>query len=368
MHFLSIVSSSTRKIMSLTIKTGLVFKASFLFVVFTFSFVVSSCAREKSLEAIYINGPTMGTSYNITLVSPPESIQQASLKQNIDELLKAVNQEMSTYIVNSDIMQFNQKSSGASQKINDDFLQVLLLSQSISELTDGYFDITIGPLVELWGFGRNQKQQVPSAEAINEAKSRVGWQYLSIDSENKTIQKQRPIWLDVSAVAKGKAVDKVAELLETKGVQHFLVEIGGEMRVKGFNRQQQLWRVGIEAPSLLQKQAQQLVQFTDKAIATSGDYRNYFEENGKRFSHTIDPNTGMPIRHNIASVTVIADTAARADALATALNVLGEEAALALANKEQLAAYFIFYDDTQSEENSSGYRIVYTNSFKQFIQ
>lgn len=367
MCFFSRVISLTRKAMSQTVKTGLIFRASFLFVLLVFSFITGGCAKEKPLDVVYIHGPTMGTSYNITIVSPPENIKQTLLKQDIDQLLKAVNQEMSTYIVDSDIMQFNRKQPGSSQIIKDDFLQVLLLSQNIAELTAGYFDITIGPLVELWGFGRNQNQGVPSAEAIKEAKDRVGWQYLSIDSANKTIQKQRSIWLDVSAVAKGFAVDKVAELLDTKGVQHYLVEIGGEMRVKGHNRQQQLWRVGIEKPSLLQKQAQQLVQFTDSAIATSGDYRNYFEENGKRFSHTIDPNTGIPVRHNIASVSVIASTAARADALATALNVLGETAALELANKEQLAAYFIFYDDTKFSENGA-YRIVYTDPFKKFIQ
>lgn len=309
----------------------------------------------------------MGTTYNITIVAPPSDFDQGAVHQGIDILLKSLNQEMSTYIDSSDIMLFNQQAVGQSQQINSAFYEVLLLSQMIAEKTDGYFDITIGPLVELWGFGKRQGQQVPSLEAIESAKSRVGWQHLLIDTEVKVISKQAPIWLDVSAIAKGFAVDKVAELLEAEQLEHFLVEIGGEMRVKGLNRQQQPWRIGIETPSLLQKQAQQLVQFSNKAVATSGDYRNYFEENGERFSHTIDPKTGKPVKHNIASVTVIADTAAEADAWATALNVVGESAAIKLAEKEQLAAYFIFYDNTQ-QENGSAYRIVYTDFFKEFIQ
>jgi len=357
-----------QKLVPLIIKTRLVIKASFLFVASLLVIPITGCERkEPLLEAIYINGPTMGTNYNITLVSPPKSVKQTALKQEIDLLLKALNQEMSTYIVDSDIMLFNQRTIGQPQFVKDDFLDVLILSQRISELTSGYFDITVGPLVELWGFGRNVNQQVPSADEVEKAKSKVGWEYLVINPSAKTIEKQRAIWLDVSAIAKGFAVDKVAGLMETKGIEHFLVEIGGEMRVKGFNRQQQRWRVGIETPSLLQNQAQQLVQFSDKAIATSGDYRNYFEKDGQRFSHTIDPSTGMPVKHNIASVSVVADTAAEADALATALNVLGEVAAIELANKEHLAAYFIFYDDTQGE-SVNGYRIVYTDSFKEFIQ
>ncbi|MFT6389390.1 MAG: thiamine biosynthesis lipoprotein [Cellvibrionaceae bacterium] len=349
-----------------------IFKASFLFVASVLIVVlVSGCdGSEKSLDAIYINGPTMGTSYNITVVSPLGNLDQEQLKRDITLLLKSLNQQMSTYIDDSDIIRFNQKPIGEPHIIKDDFLDVLQLSQRIAKLTEGRFDITIGPLVELWGFGsskRLQEQLIPSDEDIIKAKSRVGWQYLLINQDDKTIKKASDIWLDVSAVAKGYGVDKIAELLEANQIKNFLVEIGGEMRVKGLNRQQQLWRIGIETPSLLQKRVQQLVQFSNKAIATSGDYRNYFEENGKRFSHAINPTTGRPIRHNIASVSVIAETAAEADALATALTVLGEKAAIELAEREQMAVYFIFHDDTQKSDGA-GYRIVYTDPFKKFIQ
>ncbi len=311
----------------------------------------------------------MGTTYSITVVSPPENVVHAELQKDIDESLNSLNQQMSTYINTSEIMLFNNAPVNQWQKISPEFLDVVILSQKISGLTNGRFDITIGPLVELWGFGKKQHKgdtsQIPEITEINAAKNRVGWQNLIVNAETQSIKKSVPLWLDVSAVAKGYAVDKLVELLEQRyGVEHYLAEIGGEMRVNGKNRQKKLWRIGIEKPALLQKEAQQLVQLTDNAIATSGDYRNYFEENGQRFSHTIDPLTGQPVRHTIASVTVIANTTAEADALATGLNVLGEEAAIDLAAKEGLAAYFIFYDN---ENPTAGYRTFFTDAFKPFM-
>ena len=342
-------------------------RASFLFVLSLLTVLLAGCSDTSSLNSLSLSGKTMGTTYNITVVSPPQNLDQASLQKEIDQRLQALNQQMSTYLDDSDIILFNRLAINNKQKIQRDFLDVILLSQEISALTEGRFDITIGTLVELWGFGKQAEQKIPDRTELDNALSKVGWQYLIVDQHEATIEKQRPLWLDVSAVAKGFAVDVIAVLLEGKGVEHYLVEIGGEMRVKGHNRQQQDWRIGIEIPSLVQQQAQQLVKMTNKSIATSGDYRNYFEENGQRFSHTIDPNTGKPVKHNIASVSVISETAARADALATALNVLGEEAALNLAKGENLAAYFILYDDSKAGDGT-GYRIVYTDPFKKFIQ
>ncbi len=311
----------------------------------------------------------MGTTYSITLVSPPDNLVQTDLQKDIDDLLNSLNQQMSTYISTSEIMRFNEAPIDQWQKVSPEFLDVVVLSQKISGLTNGRFDITVGPLVELWGFGKKQHKgeasQIPDAIEIDAAKSRVGWQNLTTNIESQSIKKSIPLWLDVSAVAKGYAVDKLAELLQQQySVESFLAEIGGEMRVHGKNPQKKQWRIGIEKPALLQKEAQELVQLTNKAIATSGDYRNYFEEGGQRFSHTIDPLTGRPVKHTIASVTVIADTTAEADALATGLNVLGEQAAITLATKENVAAYFIFYDN---ENPTAGYRTVFTDAFKPFL-
>lgn len=326
-----------------------------------------SCAEDAQLESTYLRGSTMGTSYNITLLDLPSELNPSKLHAQIDQRLADLNQQMSTYIEDSDIIRFNRLEADTPFKVKTDFFKVLKLSQSIAESSEGYFDITIGPLVELWGFGRKQKREVPDDEAIANALAKVGWKYLALDTNTQTISKSRDLWLDVSAVAKGYAVDTLVELLEAQGLQHFLVEIGGEMRVKGLNSSQQAWRIGIETPSLLQKKAQQLVLLSNKAIATSGDYRNYFEQNGERYSHTLDPASGRPIKHNIASVTVISDTAAEADAWATALNVLGEEKALALAADLKLAAYFILYADTQKNDGPA-YRIEKTKAFESFLQ
>lgn len=343
-------------------KTRLLFKASFLFVLT--AIFLFGCDRQSSPQSFHITGPTMGTRYTVKIIDPPAALVQITLQQQIKQLLEQLNRQMSTYIPDSEIMVFNRLGVDQWQTISSDFLDVVLLSQKVAGMTDGAFDITIGPLVELWGFGQREGQGIPAAADITDALSRVGWQQLSVKPENTAILKQIPLWLDVSAVAKGYAVDKIAQLLEQQQVAHYLVEVGGEMRVKGYNAQQQLWRIGIETPALLQQGAQQVIAMTDKAIATSGDYRNFFEEDGQRFSHTIDPKTGQPVRHRIASVTVIADTAAEADAFATALNVLGDTRALSFAEEQQLAAYFILHDDAEAEP---GYRIVHTSEFNAFL-
>ncbi|MBX2808221.1 MAG: FAD:protein FMN transferase [Cellvibrionaceae bacterium] len=331
-------------------------KASFLLMIIAvFLCSAVACQRQPALPTIVLSGATMGTTYHITLVSVPEAITTAQLQQATDALLLSINQQMSTYIEDSEISQFNRLPVDQWLPISEDFQAVLLLSQQIAAVTDGKFDITVGPLIELWGFGNTLNQQIPDPEAIADAKAKTGWRYLSIDQQTQRITKSRELSLNVSAIAKGFAVDKLAAYYQSQGIANYLVEIGGEMRVQGTNAQGVLWKIGIEKPALLQQQqAQQIVSLDNQAVATSGDYRNYFEENGQRFSHTIDPETGYPVRHNIASVTVIAPTAAAADGFATALNVLGEKHALALAETEKLAAYFILYDD-QSE---SGYRTV----------
>jgi thiamine biosynthesis lipoprotein len=329
-------------------------------------FSIIGCQPNQSTElsAFTISGPTMGTRYNITVVDSENDNLSKSLQKEVDVLLINLNQQMSTYISDSEISQFNSKAINQSFSISEDFLKVVALSQEISALSEGFFDISIGPLVELWGFGKTEKSGVPSDSEIENARSQVGWQELTVDFENISLTKSIQLSLDVSAIAKGYGVDRVAALLDEKGIENYMVEIGGEMKVKGHNSQETSWRIGIETPTVGQRQVQQIIKIDSHAVATSGDYRNFFEENGQRFSHTIDPNTGYPVRHNIASVTVIAESAARADGLATALNVLGEEKALELARKENLSAFFIFY---QNENDVEQYRIEYTPQFKQYL-
>jgi FAD:protein FMN transferase len=228
-------------------------------------------------------------------------------------------------------------------------------------LSGGKFDVTVSPLINLWGFGVKETTDFPTAEAIDAARLEVGWQSIVLDKVQQRIKKNKSLSINLSAVAKGYGVDYIAQLLESYNVQHYLVEIGGEIRVKGKNKDNVFWKIGIEVPSFLQKNAQQIISINNKAIATSGDYRNFFEKDGVRYSHTIDPETGKPVVHNIASITVIAETAMEADALATAFMAMGEEKALATAKVYNIPLYMLLYDNDR-------YISVYSSSFESYFQ
>jgi thiamine biosynthesis lipoprotein len=258
----------------------------------------------------------------------------------IDEELKKINQHMSTYIADSELMLLNAASVGEWHNISQPLHDVLQLSQHISEQSGGAFDITVGPLINLWGFGPDKHEdQVPDAAALDAARKSMGYQKLEL-ADNQA-RKSGDIKLDLSAIAKGYGVDWIAEVVAREGVNNYMVEIGGEIRVSGLNPKGKPWRIAIEQPSMMQQSVHKAISITDMGMATSGDYRNYFEKDGKRYSHTIDPATGYPIDHRLASVTVLARTSAEADGWATAINVLGPEKGLEVANREQLAVYMI---------------------------
>ncbi len=339
--------------------------SSFVFLILNLLLALSACTQTTD-DAIHLNGKTMGTSYHITIAQPSAQINQRSLQTQIDAILQRVNQQMSTYIADSQISQFNQLPPNQWMTVDEDFISVLEISMALSAQSKGKFDITIGPLIELWGFGKNWHADIPSDEAIAEAKARTGWRSLRVDTKRNKILKEIPLSINVSAVAKGFGVDKVAAFLEKLGIQNYLVEIGGEVRVKGVNPKQQHWALGIEKPAMQSSQpVQQVIQIKDQSVATSGDYRNYFEQDGQRYSHTIDPETGRPVRHRIASVTVITDTAAEADGYATTLNVIGSiDDALALAENQHLAAYFILYSDNPEKP----YTVRYSSAFKPYLK
>lgn len=300
-----------------------------------------ACERQPGFETVLLSGATMGTTYNIKVVVPDGKRHSAEgLQSAIDARLQDFNQSLSTYINDSEIMTLNQAPVGEWLPVSERFLAVLTLSQQISKLSNGAFDATVAPLVNLWGFGPDWKaNKAPAASDIEPALSKIGYQYIEIDSEKLRIKKNIDASLDFSAVAKGYGVDEIAELLWGKGFHHFMVEIGGELRLHGHNGEGKTWRIGVESPSAGGKIRP--IAVSEVGVATSGDYRNYFEQDGVRFSHTIDPSTGRPITHNLASVTVIAATAARADALATAFTVMGGDQAMALAEERGIAIYLI---------------------------
>ena len=300
---------------------------------------------DKPVEAIKISGPTMGTSYNITLYPTKgvsKSLDSKQIQQQIDESLKRINQQMSTWIEDSEISLFNKSQSTDWYPISAEFAHVVEAAQSISQLSNGAFDITIGPLINIWGFGKDFKNNNPDDATIASAKKSIGYQKLDVRLSPPALRKQIPqLQINLSAIAKGYGVDAIAEQLAAAKVNDYLVEIGGEIRANGAKPNKSLWRIAIEKPSTKERSIQQGLLLENTGVATSGDYRNYFERDGKRYSHTIDPETGKPITHTLASVTILNKSAMMADGFATAIMVLGETKAKAFIADNKLSAYIV---------------------------
>ena len=305
---------------------------------------LSSC--DQPIEAIKISGPTMGTTYNITLYPTKEKpLDSKQLQKQIDDSLKRINQQMSTWIKDSEISLFNKSESTDWHPVSAEFVSVVEAAQSISTLSNGAFDITIGPLINIWGFGKDFKNNNPDDTTIAAAKENTGYQKLLVQTSPPALKKLTPkLQINLSAIAKGYGVDAIAEQLANAGVDSYLVEIGGEIRANGSKPNKSLWRIAIEKPSTKERSIQQGLLLDNTGVATSGDYRNYFERDGKRYSHTIDPETAKPITHQLASITVLHKSAMMADGLATAIMVLGEEKAKTFIADNKLSAYMISRD------------------------
>ena len=305
---------------------------------------ISGCS--KPVEAVKISGPTMGTSYNITLFPAKDTeLDAESVQKSIDDSLKAINQQMSTWVKDSEITLFNQSQSTDWYPVSAEFAKVTEAAQQISKMSDGAFDVTVGPLIRMWGFGKDFTNNNPDQASIDEAIQSIGYQKLDVRLSPPALRKQIPqLQINLSAIAKGYAVDAIAEQVAGMGVSSYLVEIGGEIRANGVKVNGDLWRIAIEKPSTKERSIQQGILLKDTGVATSGDYRNYVERDGKRYSHTIDPSTGKPITHQLASITILNDSAMMADGLATAIMVLGEEKGKAFIADHQLKAYMITRD------------------------
>lgn len=314
--------------------------------------ILIACSPPRKQE-ILISGPTMGTTYNIKFI-PVDGIDEQELKQQIDQALININRLMSTYIKDSELSRFNQWSSTEPFPMSAKTLDVLNEAKRLGVMSAGLLDVTVGPLVNLWGFGpQSRPEKIPTKELINTTRQQVGLDKLTIGPTwaSKT---QPGLYVDLSTIAKGYAVDQLAELLQTLNVSNFLVEIGGEMRLAGIKASGEPWKIAIEKPETKQRSIQKIISVGDNAVATSGDYRNYYEQDGLRYSHLINPTTGYPIKHNLVSVTVVHTSSMTADGLATALNVMGKEKALELAEKYGIAVLLITKEkDSFSEYTSS---------------
>ncbi|WP_223423084.1 FAD:protein FMN transferase [Alcanivorax limicola] len=310
-----------------------------------------------------LGGATMGTTWQVQIAGVPSGTSVAQLQEDIEALLDLVNRQMSTYIEDSDLSRYNQAEAGTWQRIPPDFATVLSTSLRLAEISEGAFDPTVGPLVNLWGFGpEGRRQQAPDAEAIAEARRRSGWQRLETRDTGREILQPGALYLDFSAIAKGYAVDRLGEYLDARGVAAWLVDIGGDLRARGVKPDGSPWRIAVERPSTGPQQIHSVVKPGDMAIATSGDYRNYFRDGGRQFSHTIDPRTGEPVAHQLASVTVIHDNCMEADGYATLLTVLGPEEGLAFATENDLAALFI-----TRAASGDGFSEQMTDAFRQYL-
>ena len=314
-----------------------------------------------------ITGETMGTTFNVTVVSgrgpvealghpearaappvPPTDwqLEHAAVEADVRSVLERIEGRMSHYRPESELSRFNRARTTEPQRMSGETLRVVAEALAVNRASGGAFDVTVGPLVDAWGFGPpGRAPEAPDEESLAALRERVGGDLVDVDLAASTLRKRRAdVVVDLSAIAKGYAVDAVAAILAERGFAHFLVEIGGELRVGGRNERGERWRVAIERPSPGVAAAQRIVQLTDAALATSGDYRNFYELDGARVSHTIDPRTGRWVTHELRSVSVIAERCSLADARSTALNVLGPADGYDLAIAQGWAALFVADD------------------------
>ena len=308
------------------------------------AFALSNAVRAAEPEMLSQYGETMGSTYSVKVFDPPADFS-ADWKLLIDRELRLITDHMSTYIDSSDISRFNASGSTDWFEVSPDLAKVVVRSLEIAKQSEGVFDITLLPIVKAWSFGPGKKRQVPpSDEELSSLKQAVGYQHLFARTEPAALRKDLPgLQIDLNAIAPGYAADVIVELLQQLGAKNLFVEIGGEIRVTG-DKAGQTWKVGIQQPDVDGFEVAVAYPLKDRSIATSGDYRSFFEYQGKRYSHTIDPRTMRPVTHNLASVTVLADDCMTADAMATTLSVLGAEEGVAFAKQHHLDTLFMTRD------------------------
>ncbi len=285
-------------------------------------------------------GPTMGSHYSLKYVAGEGTPEPAVLKADVEALLAEVDQQMSTWRADSDLSEFNRLPAGSCRAMPAPVLELVRFGERLSADSGGAFDLTLEPLLDLWGFGPHSRgERVPTEEEIAEVRQRTGHRHLRIDGDQ--LCKGAAVQLDLNSIAAGYTVDRIAARLAELGVRSYLLDVTGEIKAAGRKPDGSAWRIAIEAPRDDQQVAQKVIALDGLGVSTSGDYRNYFEQDGRRYSHTLDPQSGRPITHRLASVTVIDPSAQRADGLSTLLMVLGPERGMAYAEREQIAAFFV---------------------------
>lgn len=325
-------------------------------------FIFWRVGRTGPIPLLRLDGKTMGTTWSVLLGKRPAGVDTSALHSLMQQELDHINKLMSTYDKSSEISRFNDSNSTQWFPVSTETAQVVELARKISILSNGAFDVTVGPLVDLWGFGSKPRgDRTPADDQVEALRKKVGYKHLKVRLSPAALRKDIPgLRVDLSAIAKGYAVDKLAEIVSAKGFADMVVEIGGEMLIKGRNPNGKLWRIAVEKPVPGRSSAERVFSLAATGMATSGNYRNFFVEDGQRYGHTIDPATGRPVRHRLASVTVLSPTCAEADALATALMAMGDDAAEELCRRHKISAYLLVH---QGEE----VRAIMSETFKSMI-
>lgn len=324
------------------------------------SLSISACFKQDEATIEY-SGKTMGTTYRVVMVAPPGDLDAQTSQAAVEAELARINGLMSNWDTNSELSLFNQATGTEWVETSPDTIELLKVAKRISKETNGAYDVTLGSVSKLWGFqpvkASSGEMIKPDMDEVLTLMYSVGHQLIQVSKDEQSIRKLSPeLQLDLSSIAKGFAVDRLGELIESQQVSRYLIDIGGEIRTRGLAADGERWKVGIEWPVAGVKNAPAGVMVDNSHIATSGDYRNYKEIDGERFSHLLDGRSGYPISHRVASVTVLHGSVAQADAWSTALMVLGLEEGLPLAKRKGLAARFTVRD-------GAGFRVVTTPAF-----
>ena len=303
-----------------------------------------SCSQEKNYNA-QIKGNTMGTYYFIEVIDVPIELKIKNIELEIKDTLKKANKILSNWDKDSEISIINKTDKTTAIKISDELNEVFKTAKEINTKSNGFFDLTLDPIIDLWGFGykSNQMQVIPKDNQIKNVLSLIGQKsFLRMNFDNnELIKKNKDIKINLSAIGKGYGIDLIGKKLDQLGINNYIINIGGDILTKGYNSKKENWVIGIENPNLKEKLIKEIVNLTNKGLATSGDYKNFFTKDGKRYSHIINPKTGKPIMHSTKSVTVIHDNSMKADGWATALLALGRVDGLKIAEKEKIAVLFI---------------------------
>ena len=310
----------------------------------------------------------MGTTYSIKVNSerPPSEAERAAWQATAAARLEEVDQLMSTYRADSEVSQLNQAEAGDLVAVSDQTAEVLHHAAELSTLTNGAFDATVGAAVERWGFGASVHDYLPTEQELTTLRELVDYRQI-VARDGHVMKTATDVRIDFSALAKGYAVDRVAGALEALGITNYLVEVGGEIRVLGRSAQNEPWRLAIERPSRSQRAIHRVIPLERGCLATSGDYRNSYEVEGRRYSHTIDPRTAAPVTHTTASVSVVAENCAQADGLATALLVMGSGDGLSFAEDAGIDALFLEYVDYNPEASEVAVSEAATTGFERLL-